>query len=165
MPIPSRATLKSYFETADQPTQAQFAALIDAIYDMNVDIAAVADAAAADAAAALAKAADVIDMRASFHCLIPANYQDNGVAFTLEDSLNIASVATLVSGGHAIATFTAPFADTYFSVRATILDAAAPKPCILDLVTGVPETKGTSACTFTLGAGLAGKRLWVFFFY
>jgi hypothetical protein len=54
MPIPSRATLKSYFETADVPTQAQFAAFIDAAYDMAQD--------ATDAsAAALAAVTPIIE--------------------------------------------------------------------------------------------------------
>ena len=54
MPIPTRAELKAYFETGDHPTQAQFAALIDAIYDLaqqNSDDAAAA-VASADAAVA-----------------------------------------------------------------------------------------------------------------
>jgi hypothetical protein len=52
--IPTRAELKAYFETGDHPTQAQFAALIDAIYDLVQGATDVADAAAADAAAAVA---------------------------------------------------------------------------------------------------------------
>lgn len=54
MPIPTRAELKAYFETGDHPTEAQFAALVDAIYDLVQGATDVADAAAADAADAVA---------------------------------------------------------------------------------------------------------------
>lgn len=47
MPIPTRETLKAYFETADVPTEAQFAALIDAIYDLAQSAQDTADAAEA----------------------------------------------------------------------------------------------------------------------
>lgn len=45
MPIPTRETIKAYFETGDTPTQAQFGALIDAIYDLAQNSQDVADAA------------------------------------------------------------------------------------------------------------------------
>lgn len=54
MPIPTRAELKAYFETGDHPTQAQFAALIDAMFDLFQEAIDQADAAVADAAAAVA---------------------------------------------------------------------------------------------------------------
>jgi hypothetical protein len=37
MAVVSRATLKSYFETNDTPTQAQFVDLIDSCFNLNDD--------------------------------------------------------------------------------------------------------------------------------
>jgi hypothetical protein len=57
MPIPTREDLKSFFETGDTPTQAQFGELIDAIYDLAQQ-----SQDAADAAQALV---DDLDVRAA----------------------------------------------------------------------------------------------------
>lgn len=53
MPIPTRETLKAYFETGDTPTEAQFEALIDAIYDLAQSSQDTADAAVAAVEATL----------------------------------------------------------------------------------------------------------------
>lgn len=53
MPIPTRETIKAYFETGDVPTQVQFAALIDAVYDLSQQANDNADAAVATVTASL----------------------------------------------------------------------------------------------------------------
>lgn len=55
MPITPRATLKSYFETGDTPNQAQFAALVDTMFDLTQSLTDAAEAAAAVAADSIPK--------------------------------------------------------------------------------------------------------------
>ncbi len=82
----SQATLKSYFETGDKPSQAQFAEVIDTMFwyinDLNARTAA-AEQAAADAA------------RAAATVLLKASFAAGTKTWNISDQVRVASVVVV----------------------------------------------------------------------
>lgn len=109
MPIPTRATLKSYFETADQPTQTQFAALIDAMYDMAQE--ATDTAAAAETVAA--SAVDFVAANPGAKVLVKISYSGATALWTVNKQFGC---TVAIVGNVATITFTAAFADVNYVV-------------------------------------------------
>lgn len=108
MPVPeSAATLKSFFETSDQPTQTQFGLLIDTFYYLYQDAKNTANTAVsiANSAAALVPQA-----------LLKATW--NGASYTLTSQTNVASVTRPGGGGTATfrVTWTVPFLNGDYKV-------------------------------------------------
>lgn len=91
MPIPTREDIKAYFQTGDHPTQAEFAAMIDAMYDMAQQSDAKAAAAVATANAAEGRSARCFGLVKFVHTTtaaptpttLKANNCTMTVAFTL----------------------------------------------------------------------------------
>jgi hypothetical protein len=136
MPIPETQTnLKSFFETGDLPTQAQFAELIDTMFYLYNDAKDSADAATAVAAAAVASAEAVS---------APVIVQFTNDEFTnaiVGLATGVASVVNIGAYNFRV-TFTTPFLNTLYKVMVaqgmTILalntnyiDVHAPGPGVL----------------------------------
>ncbi|HMJ90859.1 MAG TPA: hypothetical protein VK530_13645 [Candidatus Acidoferrum sp.] len=117
MAVQDITTLKSYFQTGDQPTQAQFGDVFDtmfALYQEAIDTAEAADDAVAAfiAGGVLAKA-----------------FVNSSVAAppVVADSFNVDTVTSISTGGGLRTvriTFDTPFADTNYTFIATAYDGS-----------------------------------------
>lgn len=128
MPIPTRETLKAYFETADVPTQAQFAALIDAAFDLAQEANDKSDAAVATANAAAANVARAFGLIRFYRtgsagpasATLKANGCTIAAAFTFTGSTGSYSIYTV----DVTITPTVDFDDDDFVITPTIERAA-----------------------------------------
>lgn len=137
MPIPQdQAVLKSYFNTGDKPTEAQFAELIDTMFALYQDAKDTANGAVALIAAAAARYPRVY----GYIKKVPP---------TLVNGYGIATVTTITLGVRI--TFTTPFADTNYTILLTEVDGysganpsvyiSAKNVAWVDVkMSGVPET-------------------------
>lgn len=110
MAIPqSQATLKSYFETGDMPSQAQFAELIDTMFYLYNEVVASSAAAASDAA-------DALDAVNNYGPKVLAKFTSNGATVTLTaGSLNVASVTKVAGSGVGPFTYRITFTTAFAS--------------------------------------------------
>lgn len=149
MAIPqSQTTLKSYFETGDVPTQAEFAELIDtmfALYQDAID--------SADAAQAAADAAEAAALAGAAKAIVSATY--NAGWTIIGNDLNVDSIT--IVGGSVRVTFTEAFADANYVVVASVYGTVAFSSGAL-AITSVTQATGNVALTLNGTAGL-GARL------
>lgn len=149
MPIPTRATLKSYFETADQPTQVQFAALVDAIYDLSqfaIDESEAAVAAAEAIAAASIKASGFfrLGQPAAFtYPTFPAPviYRENGCTIGI---VQVDGSLTTIQATITV-TLDVPAADAFYPVKFYSLGAGNGQGTLLSEPVLVALTAKTAA--------------------
>lgn len=141
MPIPTRAELKAFFETGDQPTQAQFAELIDAIYDLVQGAQDTADAAETAAAAAVAAVKVPVKAFIRFKCLTTVSpgpyhqtYRNHGIT--------LASVQ--LTGASALYTFTFDDAEADVNYTVEVPEFTTALPAITKTINGftvtIPDT-------------------------
>lgn len=152
MPIPSRATLKSYFEDGDEPTQAQRYALIDAMYDMAQEATDTAQQAVADLAAAVAAMPPDF-----FPVLAMAKFTRdstaNGETFTPTEQINVDGDLTQpTNDGDVHMDFVTPTPDTNWNIEVYARQAGATAALTLTY------TKFTTGIIMQFPFGGAGLR-------
>lgn len=131
MPIPQTETiLKSYFETGDQPNQAQFAELIGTMFYLFQQAMDAAETAQDDAASALARQPQA---------LVKATYPGSGSSYTVDAAaINISSITVDTSGGSNApkvrVTWTTPFSDATYRVFVSPFSAVSPRRNNVEIV-------------------------------
>lgn len=137
--------MKSYFETADVPTQAQFAAVIDAMYDMAQEATDTAQQAVDDLAAALALRPDYFPVLAM--CKFTRTATPNGNTFAPTANTNAsASVLNVDSSGLLRITFDVALADTNYKIEAYQKVAG-----VVTQLGFTPSTRTTALVEFNVG--------------
>lgn len=111
MPIPTRAALKALFQTGDHPSEADFATLVDAIYDLSVEA---SDAAAAAVVTANSAAAFIAGRTPKAWARIKST---GGGNWTLVYQVGCLVVLTGTKGSIVTVTFDpVPLADANYSL-------------------------------------------------
>lgn len=149
MPIPeSAATLKSYFQTGDKPTQAQFADFIDTMYALFQEAIDTAEAAEA-AVTALTSSGFLAKAFANTTAAAPP---------VVAESAGIASITSISLGGGQRTiriTFTTAFADTNYTYVVTALSAG----------TSTAVTQVTKNVAYLEIAVVDASRVYIAFFH